>query len=155
MRPFAPCLLLGCLLLTVSCEKAGPELDSALLLGVWRQQRHTEVAYNDQGPISTRDVVHSDRWLVFKPTVYSDSGSRSVIIFPPLGPLPSYPYTLQSTVLSVGYAYGSKKYEVRALTAHALALHAVIPPDAFPSSSRPLPAGAVSVSFITDEYFTR
>lgn len=152
MQLSVPCLFLGCLLLTVSCKKAEPEIDSSLLLGVWTQQRHTEMKYETQGPVGTTDVAHSDRCLVFKTDVYRDSTLHPVIV----SSYPTnfyFPYTLQGKILSLGYAL--RKYEVRELTAHSLALHTIIPPEDLPSKSHPLPAGTVSVSFITDEYFTR
>ena len=105
--------------------------------------------HNNQGLVSTTDVAYSTRYLTFKPDVYKDSTLLTIFTHTSA---PSLPYTLQGTVLSLGYGF---KYEVRELTAHSLALHMIIAPEAFPSTSHPLTAGTVSVGFRTDEYYTR
>ena len=160
MRLSTPCLVLGCLLLMISCKKVGPAgaIDPSLLLGVWTQQRQTEMTYNNQGLIRTVDVPGSSRYplyLVFKKDVYTDSTELNIIANTRF---PYFPYTVQGFILTlVGSKYSLKdsRHEVRELTAHSLVLHAVIPPENFPSSSNPLPAGTVSVGFVTDKYYAR
>lgn len=146
MTKFSPGLLL-CGLLLAGCRKADPGLDSALLLGTWRQQRETITTYDEKGMVlSAITKPYADRYLFFKMATVKDSSAFHLIN--PCTPT-FEPYTLQGNTLSYGYSYGPPPaYTITALTAHTLTFQRVLPP------LHPLPPG-VTQDFVTEYYYGR